>query len=291
MCDPQEQADFLAANPRVARAFVDALNADPTLRWSKGDQVGIDQVEAFLLELTPVVLTTDTRVTNHGYRNGRPTARQAVLQAGTAGAVYALDGAPRVKCNCGNPLARPAPVPGRPVYQGQRWTGFSPATVVVVTRVEVAIDVYVLVDVETGEPFSRPNGTTGQRDGDAEWPEETTTTSTTTTGTTAGTTSTTTPTTGGQTGDQVAFCERWTSLSEQYGSVDPSLPEVVAIFDELTGLAPADIRPQMVVLRDAVRAAAASGDLDLTDDPEAQGALLVILAYLQDTCGIDVGTG
>ena len=65
-CDPQEQADFLAANRPIAVAFVAALNGDPTLRWSGSSKVSVDQIEAYLLELTPVTLTSDTRVTNFG---------------------------------------------------------------------------------------------------------------------------------------------------------------------------------------------------------------------------------
>ncbi|MGH3907098.1 MAG: DUF6777 domain-containing protein, partial [Pseudonocardiaceae bacterium] len=42
----------------------------------------------------------DTRVTNHGYRDGKATDRQAVLQAGTA-VLVDEKGRPRVKCGCG----------------------------------------------------------------------------------------------------------------------------------------------------------------------------------------------
>lgn len=39
------------------------------------------QIPGYVSELTPMVLIVDTRVTNHGYRNGAPTTFQAVLQA------------------------------------------------------------------------------------------------------------------------------------------------------------------------------------------------------------------
>lgn len=54
-----------------------------TLMWSGGSTVTVAQ-GAYFDELTPMVLTSDTRVTNHGYHDGRPTPHQAVLQAGTA---------------------------------------------------------------------------------------------------------------------------------------------------------------------------------------------------------------
>ena len=63
-------------------------------------------IGAYVDSLTPVVLTDDTLVTNHGYRDGHATTLPAVLQAGTAVMVDTL-GVPRVKCNCGNPLTPP----------------------------------------------------------------------------------------------------------------------------------------------------------------------------------------
>ena len=38
----------------------------------------------FIRELTPTLLTQDTRVTNHGYKNGKATPHQSILQKGTA---------------------------------------------------------------------------------------------------------------------------------------------------------------------------------------------------------------
>lgn len=291
-CDPAQQAQFLAANRPVAQAFVAALNADPTLRWSGGTTVSVDQIDEYLAELTPVVLTSDTRVTNHGYRNGAPTPRQSVLQAGTAVLVDAY-GVPRVKCNCGNPLTPPTPVQRAPVYRGPRWSGFSPTTVVVVTEVTVVIETYVLIDVQTGEPFSRPTGTTGADDGDADLPDDDTTTTSEPTETTESTvvpptetTATTDTTSSG--GDSAQFCERWAYYLDLYGEVDPSVPETVSIFEELTALAPPEVRPQMELITEAVRGAAASGSTELDDSayPGATDAIFAVITYLQGTCGI-----
>lgn len=172
-CNRDGMSEFLESNPDKAGAFVDALNADPGLRWAGGQQVGVGDVPEYLETLTPVTLTRDTRVTNHGYANGRPTPRQSVLQAGTAVLVDTY-GVPRARCACGNPLIPPAQVPSTPTYSGTPWPAWNPENVVVVSQVDVEIDVFVLVDLETGERIERPAGTTGEEDVTAE--EETTTT-------------------------------------------------------------------------------------------------------------------
>ena len=47
-----------------------ALNADPTLRWSEASKVSVQQIGECISALTPVILRSDTTVTNHGYVNG-----------------------------------------------------------------------------------------------------------------------------------------------------------------------------------------------------------------------------
>lgn len=176
-CDVQQMTAFLRANPSQAAAFVAALNADPTLRWSGGNQVTVDQLPQYLAELTPLTLTRDTRVTNHGFRNGRPTPRQSVLQAGTAVLVDRY-GVPRSRCACGNPLIPPRQVTTTPTYTGDRWPGFNPVAVVVISQVNVEIDTFVVVDLRTGDLFERPAGTTGDQDTPTTGPDESTTTTT-----------------------------------------------------------------------------------------------------------------
>jgi DNA-binding MarR family transcriptional regulator len=94
--------------------------------------------------LTSVVLRADTQVTDHGFRDGRATSFQSVLQRGTAVLVDNL-GVPRVRCKCGNPLTPPKAVTSTPTFKGQAWEGFDAAKVVVVvpaarlTRVTVAV--------------------------------------------------------------------------------------------------------------------------------------------------------
>lgn len=160
-CNREKLVGFLEGDPAKAQAWVGALNADPTLVWSSGTRVGVQQIRDYVFELTPVILRADTWVTNHGFANGRPTAIQSVLQAGTAVLVDSY-GVPRVKCYCGNPLLPPRRFP--PVYKGPRWPGFNPGTVVVIEQSITIIDVFVLTNVQTGEPLSRPPSTDGPDD-------------------------------------------------------------------------------------------------------------------------------
>ncbi len=190
VADKEGQLSFLAENPDKAAAFCEALNNDPTLRWSGGSTVQIDQLPAYFDELTPVLLTRDIRVTNHGYRDGHPTPRQSVLQAGQLVLVDSY-GVPRVRCECGNPLIPPQPVSKTPTYTGPRWPGFDPTTIIVIQQTNVIIENFVLIDIHTGDIFVRPAGTDGSQDGSA----PTTSTSEATT-TTAPSTTTTSGTTG-----------------------------------------------------------------------------------------------
>lgn len=151
-CDPEQLIAFLQANPDKAQAWGSVLDVAPA------------DIPTYVRSLTPVILQRDTRVTNHGFRSGRATPMQSVLQAGTA-VMVDVYGVPRVKCGCGNPLLEPVPTAATPVYTGDRWPTFSPANVVNVT-VDVEVTTFVLVDVDGGEPFTRPPGTDGGEDGD-----------------------------------------------------------------------------------------------------------------------------
>lgn len=160
-CARERLVEFLEFSPAKARAWVGALNADPTLYWSGGRRLGVGDIRQYVFELTPVTLRFDTWVTNHGYFDGRATPIQSVLQAGTAVLVDAY-GVPRVKCYCGNPLLPPRRF--RPVYRGQRWGSFDPRRVIVVTRPPRIIDTFVLYDLVTGQLFQRGAGTDGTED-------------------------------------------------------------------------------------------------------------------------------
>jgi hypothetical protein len=192
--DKEQELAFLEQNPQKAAAFCEALNSDPTLRWSGGNQVSPDQLRAYFAELTPVMLTRDIRVTNYGYRNGHPTPRQSVLQAGQ---LILIDryGVPRKRCECGNPLTPPIPSSRPPIYTGPRWPGFDPTTIIVVQQTTVIINNFTLININTGDTYGRPAGTEGGSDGappTGSGTTETTATTESTTSTTAAEVSTTT---------------------------------------------------------------------------------------------------
>ena len=105
------------------------------------------------------MLLQDTRVTNHGFENGRARPHQSVLQAGHAVLVDRF-GVPRAKCSCGNPLAPPRPVPVTPDYVGPAWTGFDPSAIVVVIENDEVGNGFVIVDLGNGELITRPIGYT-----------------------------------------------------------------------------------------------------------------------------------
>ncbi|MCD9194275.1 DUF6777 domain-containing protein [Streptomyces albireticuli] len=150
-CDVERQISYLTDDQAKGRAFASAAEITP------------DRIPSYLRGLTSAQLRADTRVTNHGYKNGSATTYQAVLQAGTA--VLVDDrGLPRVRCACGNPLGPPVAAKGTPKTKGQSWTAYRAADVVVVSEAGDALDVLVLYDTRTGEWFERPVGTHGDQD-------------------------------------------------------------------------------------------------------------------------------
>jgi hypothetical protein len=151
-CDKDQLIAFLRDNPDKARAWADVLDLE------------VDDIATYIRSLTPVILQRDTRVTNHGFRNGRATPLQSVLQAGTAVLVDEF-GIPRVKCGCGNPLLEPVPTRATPVYTGDPWPTFTPVNIVNIT-IDIKVTNFVLVDVDGGDPFERPPGTDGDDDAD-----------------------------------------------------------------------------------------------------------------------------
>ncbi|MFB4295939.1 DUF6777 domain-containing protein [Actinomadura sp. NTSP31] len=156
-CDQRKLIAFLQANPDKARA------------WAGVEGIPVSDIPRYVSRLTPVLLRTDTLVTNHGYRDGRATSGAAVLQAGMGVLVNGY-GVPTVKCNCGNPLTRPENKikTSHARYHGQKWPGFEQNNV---TRIRPrdsrlgTIVVFVLVDPGGSTGFERPRSTTGPDDG------------------------------------------------------------------------------------------------------------------------------
>ncbi|MFD3545350.1 DUF6777 domain-containing protein [Streptomyces sp. NPDC058655] len=150
-CDVEKQITVLAGQPAKNTAFASALGIRPAA------------VPGYLRSLTPVQLRFDTRVTNHGYREGRATAYQAVLQAGTA--VLVDDrGVPRVRCACGNPLAAPVPLEADPKRFGQAWSGYRPAQVIVIAPSVTVVNKIVIYDHEDRRWYERDRGPKPQAD-------------------------------------------------------------------------------------------------------------------------------
>jgi hypothetical protein len=164
-CDKQQLVVFLQQNPDKARAWAGVVGISTT------------QISTYVAGLTPVILRSDTLVTNHGYANGQATVIPAVLQAGTA--VLVDDkGFPVTKCYCGNPLTPPTfyTPQWQPRYRGPTWPGFSGTSITIIQSTTTIIDTFVLVDPRTRQPFDRPRGTDGAQDRPVNPPSTTTTT-------------------------------------------------------------------------------------------------------------------
>ncbi|MGW8883765.1 DUF6777 domain-containing protein [Streptomyces sp. NPDC055749] len=159
-CDVEKQISALSAAPDKNRAFASALRIEPST------------VPGYLRSLTPVQLQTDTWVTNHGYKDGSPRPYQAVLQAGTA--VLVDDrGVPRVRCACGNPLLPPVAQQSTPKVKGTSWPGYRSSDIVRVTPSTTVVNVFVMIDPESGDWFARESGDTGKDDKKTEPPDTT----------------------------------------------------------------------------------------------------------------------
>ncbi|WOX16831.1 DUF6777 domain-containing protein [Streptomyces sp. N50] len=150
-CDVEKQIKALQAAPAKNTAFASVAGVQPA------------GVPAYLRSLTPVQLRMDTRVTNHGYRDGTATSYQAVLQAGTA-VLVDNHGVPRVRCACGNPLSPPVAQQTTPKRTGDTWSSYRPQNVVVVTPAPQIINIFVIYDPENGHWFGRHHGDTGKHD-------------------------------------------------------------------------------------------------------------------------------
>ena len=150
-CDKAQLVAYLQANP------------DKAGPWAQTLGITSAQIPAFVAPLTPVLLRSDTVVTNHGFENGRITTMPAVLQAGTAVLVNEF-GRPVVKCYCGNPLTSAPAQLSQVKYTGPTWPGFQPGAVTVVQPAATIITSYTLVDVTTNQTFVRAAGTDGSAD-------------------------------------------------------------------------------------------------------------------------------
>jgi hypothetical protein len=156
VCDPQQLVAFLNTHQDKAAAWARVLGIAP------GD------IGRYVATLTPVVLTGDTLVGNHGFRAGAPTSLLSVLQAGTAVMVDAT-GTPRVKCNCGNPLTSPELINLASAHiRGVAWPGYTAAGVTAV-RPGKATGTLRVVNITTGAIYDQPVATPASGSGPGVW--------------------------------------------------------------------------------------------------------------------------
>jgi hypothetical protein len=160
VCDVAALTDFLT----------DPANAAKAEAWAGALDIAVADIESYIGGLTAVRLRWDTRVTNHGFRDGEANPFQSLLEAGTAVLVDDT-GVPRVKCNCGNPLAEPAPLDGTSESEAldvegvatnpdDAWEGLDPGQAVAIEP-GTTVEEIVLVDVDSGGLIERPVGSDG----------------------------------------------------------------------------------------------------------------------------------
>ncbi|UKY53461.1 DUF6777 domain-containing protein [Streptomyces inhibens] len=147
-CDVDKQISYLKSEPVKNRAFAGVLGKAP------------EAVPSYLKTLTPVRLSYDTRVTNHGFKDGRSYDYQSVLQAGTA-VMVDPQGLPRVRCKCGNPLTEPKEFQKGTRTRGQTWPGYQPSNSIAVLPAPTKVKEFTLRNPQTGTWFKRPEGPKG----------------------------------------------------------------------------------------------------------------------------------
>lgn len=131
-------------------------NVDKATAWAGVQDIDVADIPDFVRSLTDVILQIDTRVTNHGFRNGTANAINSVLQAGTAVLVDAF-GVPRVRCFCGNPLAPAIELAANVTVQGTPWPDFDLGNSVVVQAIEEVLS-FDLEDILSALSFVKPVG-------------------------------------------------------------------------------------------------------------------------------------
>ena len=144
-CDGSQLVSFLEAEPEKASAWASIIEIEPA------------DIPTYVAGLTPANLAVDTRVINFSFASGASVPRHAVLQRGNA-VMVDVRGVPRVNCYSGNPMKEPTDLDSKEAFTGSPWPAFDAGTVVVIRPAAQPIEEFELVDVETGEVFTRPAG-------------------------------------------------------------------------------------------------------------------------------------
>jgi serine/threonine protein kinase len=143
-CNKQQLIDFLLEQ------------VDKGTAWAEVEGLSLEELPDYINSLTDVILQADTRVINHGFRDGRANPINSVLQAGTAVLIDNF-GVPRVRCMCGNPLLPAIELSVDVTVQGTAWPGFSLSETVAVQPV-ASVTEFELQDIVTGRRFFKPVG-------------------------------------------------------------------------------------------------------------------------------------
>lgn len=158
---PGDTARLYAGRPDDAEPLCDTADLDRRLAddparasaWAEVADVRVDDIDTYLDSLVATVLTRDTLVVNHRFRDDRAEPFDAVLQAGTA--VLVDDrGIPQVRCACGNPLASVAEPPGALSPTGEPWSDFVPAAVAWTTPAPDALPALQLAPLDGGDTIT-----------------------------------------------------------------------------------------------------------------------------------------
>jgi actin-like ATPase involved in cell morphogenesis len=96
-CNKKMLARFLSMNAASRRAWLQVLGVQER------------DFEKYIDSLRPASIAVDTRVTNHGFKNGKAFPLQSILAKGTA-VLVDPQGKIVVRCFCGNPLTPPLPM-------------------------------------------------------------------------------------------------------------------------------------------------------------------------------------
>lgn len=138
-CDKAQLIRFLQENPAKATA------------WAGVVGIPVADIPTYVNGLAEVILQTDTKVTNHGFKNDKATRVPATLQAGTR-VLVDNRGMPVAKCACGNPLLGSTPI-SNPKYVGQPWPGFDPMKVTTIQPSPTPLTVIPVQNVYTNTVY------------------------------------------------------------------------------------------------------------------------------------------